>query len=160
MDSLRTPIGISRRSLLAGIGLGTAGALLAAACGGAAAPAMEEGAKAEEAPKAEEEMKVAEEAPPVQFPLVDSSHRPGRTGTLGLGRVHESHRYSGGRRGQGSHRAPAPALPHHHRGRHTGRRGLQLHHLGPRPLGPGMLMDCPYLNQYPHIRPACAVPQG
>jgi ABC-type glycerol-3-phosphate transport system substrate-binding protein len=66
MDSLRTPIGISRRSLLAGIGLGTAGALLAAACGGAAAPAMEE-AKAEEAPKAEEEMKKAEEAPPVQF---------------------------------------------------------------------------------------------
>ena len=66
MDSLRTPKGISRRSLLAGIGLGTAGALLAAACGGAAAPAMEE-AKAEEAPKAEEEMKVAEEAPPVQF---------------------------------------------------------------------------------------------
>jgi multiple sugar transport system substrate-binding protein len=53
--------------LLAGVGLGTAGALLAAACGGAAAPAMEEGAKAEEAPKAEEEMKVAEEAPPVQF---------------------------------------------------------------------------------------------
>ena len=67
MDSLRTPRGISRRSLLAGVGLGTAGALLAAACGGAAAPAMEEGAKAEEAPKAEEEMKVAEEAPPVQF---------------------------------------------------------------------------------------------
>ena len=67
MDSLRTPIGISRRSLLAGIGLGTAGALLAAACGGAAAPAMEEVAKAEEAPKAEEEMKKAEEAPPVQF---------------------------------------------------------------------------------------------
>ena len=66
MDSLRTPKGISRRSLLAGIGLGTAGALLAAACGGAAAPAMEE-AKAEEAPKAEEEMKKAEEAPPVQF---------------------------------------------------------------------------------------------
>ncbi len=66
MDSLRTPKGISRRSLLAGIGLGTAGALLAAACGGAAAPAMEE-AKAEEAPKAEEEMKMAEEAPPVQF---------------------------------------------------------------------------------------------
>jgi ABC-type glycerol-3-phosphate transport system substrate-binding protein len=67
MDSLDERKGLSRRSLLAGIGLGTAGALLAAACGGAAAPVMEEVAKAEEAPKAEEEMKKAEEAPPVQF---------------------------------------------------------------------------------------------
>ena len=67
MDSLHTPSGISRRRLLAGLGLGTAGALLAAACGGAAVPAMEEEAAEAEAPKAEEEMKQAEEAPPVQF---------------------------------------------------------------------------------------------
>ena len=52
MESLDERRGLSRRSLLAGIGLGTAGALLAAACGGAAAPAMEEVAKeAERLPK-------------------------------------------------------------------------------------------------------------
>ena len=67
MDSLDERKGLSRRSLLAGIGLGTAGALLAAACGGAAAPAMEDAAEEAEAPKAEEEMKQAEEAPAVQF---------------------------------------------------------------------------------------------
>ena len=67
MESLHTPSGLSRRRLLAGLGLGTAGALLAAACGGAAAPAMEDAAEEAEAPKAEEEMKKAEEAPPVQF---------------------------------------------------------------------------------------------
>lgn len=67
MESLHTPRGISRRRLLAGLGLGTAGVFLAAACGGTAAPAMEEQAEEAEAPKAEEEMKQAEEAPPVQF---------------------------------------------------------------------------------------------
>ncbi len=67
MESLDERKGLSRRSLLAGLGLGTAGALLAAACGGAAAPAMEEQAEEAEAPKAEEEMKQAEEAAPVQF---------------------------------------------------------------------------------------------
>ena len=67
MESLHTPSGLSRRRLLAGLGLGTAGALLAAACGGAAAPAMEGAAEEAEAPKAEEETKMAEEAAPVQF---------------------------------------------------------------------------------------------
>ena len=139
MDSLRTPIGISRRSLLAGIGLGTAGALLAAACGGAAAPAMEE-AKAEEAPKAEEEMKKAEEAPPVQFlHWWISRIDPGGLVPWALEEFTKSHRYSGGGRGQGANRAPTPALPHHDRGRSAGGRGLQLHHLGARPLGPGHL---------------------
>ena len=67
MESLDERKGLSRRNLLAGIGLGAAGAFLAAACGGTAAPAMEEQAEEAEAPKAEEEMKQAEEATPVQF---------------------------------------------------------------------------------------------
>lgn len=68
MEKTDTPGGLSRRRLLAGLGLGTAGALLAAACGSAAAPAMDEEAPAEEeAPKAEEQMAEPEEAVPVQF---------------------------------------------------------------------------------------------
>ena len=67
MESLDERKGLSRRSLLAGLGLGTAGVFLAAACGGTAAPAMEEQAEEGEAPKAEEETKMAEETPPVQF---------------------------------------------------------------------------------------------
>ncbi len=68
MEKTDTPGGLSRRRLLAGLGLGTAGALLAAACGSAAAPAMDEEAPAEEeAPQAEEQMAEPEEAVPVQF---------------------------------------------------------------------------------------------
>jgi ABC-type glycerol-3-phosphate transport system substrate-binding protein len=67
MESSEERKGLSRRSLLAGLGLGTAGVFLAAACGGTATPVMEDKAEGAEAPKAEEEMKQAEEASPVQF---------------------------------------------------------------------------------------------